>query len=114
MSQHFLLSAAARSLSLGKVMRMSDRGAKLHVVHLRTVAVRDEVSANKWHRASVGPADSFARPLGQCVMSVSPALLCSDLTAIYPAITGLTAAAMNSPTCRPLFEGYCPTSAPHD
>jgi hypothetical protein len=28
MSQHFLLSAAARSLSLAKVVRMSDRGAE--------------------------------------------------------------------------------------
>ena len=28
MSQHFLLSAAARSLSIGKVMRMSDQGAE--------------------------------------------------------------------------------------
>ena len=29
MEQHFLLSAAARSLSLAKVMRMSDRGAQV-------------------------------------------------------------------------------------
>ena len=28
MSQHFLMSAAARSLSVGKVMRMSDQGAE--------------------------------------------------------------------------------------
>src|ERR1019366_8037862 len=28
MSQHFLMSAAARSLSIGKVMRMSDQGAE--------------------------------------------------------------------------------------
>ena len=28
MSQHFLLSAAARSLSIGKIMRMSDQGAE--------------------------------------------------------------------------------------
>jgi transposase-like protein len=34
-SQHFLLSAAARSLSLGKVMRMSDRGAENVFARLR-------------------------------------------------------------------------------
>jgi hypothetical protein len=28
MSQHFLLSAAARSLSIGKVMRKSEHGAQ--------------------------------------------------------------------------------------
>ena len=31
MSQHFLLSAAARSLSIGKVMRMSDQGVMREV-----------------------------------------------------------------------------------
>ena len=35
MSQHFLLSAAARSLSAGKVMRMSDRGAENVFARLR-------------------------------------------------------------------------------
>src|ERR1700704_362416 len=35
MAQHFLLSAAARSLSPGKVMRMSDRGAENVFVRLR-------------------------------------------------------------------------------
>jgi hypothetical protein len=35
MAQHFLLSAAARSLSPGKVMRMSERGAENVFVHLR-------------------------------------------------------------------------------
>ncbi len=35
MAQHFLLSAAARSLSLGKVMRMSDRGAENVFARLR-------------------------------------------------------------------------------
>jgi hypothetical protein len=35
MSQHFLLSAAARSLSIGKVMRMSDQGAENVFARLR-------------------------------------------------------------------------------
>jgi transposase-like protein len=35
MAQHFLLSAAARSLSVGKVMRMSDRGAENVFIRLR-------------------------------------------------------------------------------
>jgi hypothetical protein len=35
MGQHFLLSAAARSLSPGKVMRMSERGAENVFVRLR-------------------------------------------------------------------------------
>jgi hypothetical protein len=35
MAQHFLLSAAARSLSPGKVMRMSERGAEKVFVRLR-------------------------------------------------------------------------------
>lgn len=35
MAQHFLLSAAARSLSPGKVMRMSDRGAENVFLRLR-------------------------------------------------------------------------------
>src|SRR5450631_2557680 len=35
MAQHFLLSAAARSLNPGKVMRMSDRGAENVFVRLR-------------------------------------------------------------------------------
>jgi Transposase zinc-ribbon domain len=35
MAQHFLLSAAARSLSPGKVMRMSERGAENVFVRLR-------------------------------------------------------------------------------
>jgi len=35
MAQHFLLSAAARSLSLGKVMRMCDRGAENVFARLR-------------------------------------------------------------------------------
>ena len=35
MTQHFLLSAAARSLSLAKVMRMSDRGAENVFFRLR-------------------------------------------------------------------------------
>jgi hypothetical protein len=35
MAQHFLLSAAARSLSPAKVMRMSDRGAENVFVRLR-------------------------------------------------------------------------------
>ena len=35
MSQHFLMSAAARSLSIGKVMRMSDRGAENVFARLR-------------------------------------------------------------------------------
>lgn len=35
MAQHFLLSAAARSLSIGKVMRMSDRGAANVFARLR-------------------------------------------------------------------------------
>ena len=35
MSQHFLLSAAARSLSVGKVMRMSDQGAENVFARLR-------------------------------------------------------------------------------
>jgi predicted RNA-binding Zn-ribbon protein involved in translation (DUF1610 family) len=34
-SQHFLLSAAERSLSVGKVMRMSDRGAQNVFARLR-------------------------------------------------------------------------------
>jgi len=39
MAQHFLLSAAARSLSPAKVMRMSDRGAEN--VFLRPALARD-------------------------------------------------------------------------
>ena len=35
MSQHFLMSAAARSLSIGKVMRMSDQGAENVFARLR-------------------------------------------------------------------------------
>ena len=35
MAQHFLLSAAARSLSPGKVMRMSERGVVNVFVRLR-------------------------------------------------------------------------------
>jgi len=35
MAQHFLLSAAARSISPGKVMRMSERGAENVFVRLR-------------------------------------------------------------------------------
>lgn len=35
MAQHFLLSAAARSLGIGKVMRMSDRGAENVFARLR-------------------------------------------------------------------------------
>ena len=35
MAQHFLLSAAARSLSPAKVMRMSDRGAENVFLRLR-------------------------------------------------------------------------------
>jgi hypothetical protein len=35
MAQHFLLSAAARSLSPGKVARMSDRGAENVFLRLR-------------------------------------------------------------------------------
>ena len=35
MAQHFLLSAAARSLSPAKVMRMSDQGAENVFVRLR-------------------------------------------------------------------------------
>ena len=35
MSQHFLLSAAARSLSIRKVMRMSDQGAENVFARLR-------------------------------------------------------------------------------
>jgi len=35
MSQHFLLSAAARSLRIGKVMRMSARGAENVFARLR-------------------------------------------------------------------------------
>jgi hypothetical protein len=35
MAQHFLLSAAAHSLSPGKVMRMSERGAENVFVRLR-------------------------------------------------------------------------------
>jgi hypothetical protein len=35
MGQHFLLSAAARSLSLAKVVRMSDRGAENVFLRLR-------------------------------------------------------------------------------
>jgi hypothetical protein len=35
MAQHFLLSAAARSLSPGKVMRMSERDAENVFVRLR-------------------------------------------------------------------------------
>ena len=35
MAQHFLLSAAARSLSPGKVARMSERGAENVFVRLR-------------------------------------------------------------------------------
>jgi hypothetical protein len=35
MTQHFLLSAAARSLSPAKVMRMSDRGAENVFARLR-------------------------------------------------------------------------------
>jgi hypothetical protein len=37
MTQHFLLSAAARSLSPAKVMRMSDRGAENVFVRVRAL-----------------------------------------------------------------------------
>jgi hypothetical protein len=46
MAQHFLLSAAARSLNPGKVMRMSDRGAENGFVRLR--------AADGW-QASLSP-----------------------------------------------------------
>jgi hypothetical protein len=35
MAQHFLLSAAARSLSTAKIMRMSDRGVENVFLRLR-------------------------------------------------------------------------------
>jgi hypothetical protein len=35
MAQHFLLSAAARSLSAAKIMRMSDRGVENVFLRLR-------------------------------------------------------------------------------
>ncbi len=42
MVQHFLLSAAARSLSIGKVMRMSDHGAENVFARLRWPATDGE------------------------------------------------------------------------
>jgi hypothetical protein len=38
MAQHFLLSAAARSLSAAKIMRMSDRGVENVFLRLRWAA----------------------------------------------------------------------------
>ena len=42
MSQHFLLSAAARSLSLAKVMRMSDTDAEALFANIRWAETKGE------------------------------------------------------------------------
>jgi hypothetical protein len=52
MAQHFLLSAAARSLSPGKVMRMSERGAENVFVRLRW----PQTDGNRYVHAAAGAA----------------------------------------------------------
>ena len=44
MAQHFLLSAVARSLNPGKVMRMSERGAENVFLRLRWPQTEDRAS----------------------------------------------------------------------